>query len=205
MTGRQSASSRIDSSTACTMTGLKTLSWKLPCVPANATVASLPNTRVATIVIGLGLRRVDLARHDRADPGSFSGIRSSPMPLRGPEAQPAHVVGHLHQRRRRGCAATARPATSASWAREGREHVRRPGGRASPVSVAIFSAARSPNCGWALRPVPTAVPPMARSYEPGSTACGTARHARSRAARPSRRSPGRASSASRPAGACGRP
>ena len=38
------------SSTAWTITGLNTLSWKLPWLPAKATVASLPKTRVADLV-----------------------------------------------------------------------------------------------------------------------------------------------------------
>ena len=33
-----------DSSTSCSITGLNTLSWKLPCEPAKATAASLPKT-----------------------------------------------------------------------------------------------------------------------------------------------------------------
>ena len=45
-----SASSCADSSSACSITGLKTLSWKLPWLPAKPTVASLPNTRTATRV-----------------------------------------------------------------------------------------------------------------------------------------------------------
>ena len=80
-----SASSRIDSSTACAITGVKTLSWKLPCVPAKPTVASLPNTRVTTIVIAsdwVGFTLPGMID----EPGSFSGMRSSPMPVRGPDA-----------------------------------------------------------------------------------------------------------------------
>ena len=33
----------------------------------------------------------------------------------------------------------------------------------SPVSSAIFAAARSANSGWVFSPVPTAVPPIASS------------------------------------------
>ena len=92
-----SASSWIDSSTLCTITGLKTLSSKLPCEPPKATAASLPKTCTQTIVMASDC--VGLTLPGMIDePGSFSGIVISPMPLRGPGGQPAHVVGDLHQR-----------------------------------------------------------------------------------------------------------
>ena len=40
----------------------------------------------------------------------------------------------------------------------------------SPVSSLIRRATRTANSGWVLRPVPTAVPPSAISYRPGSVA-----------------------------------
>src|SRR6266403_3586209 len=45
-----SATSSIDVSKLCRITGLYTFSWKLPCEPANATAWSLPKTWTATIV-----------------------------------------------------------------------------------------------------------------------------------------------------------
>src|SRR5438132_48526 len=39
-----------------------------------------------------------------------------------------------------------------------------------PVSRAISAAARPPNSGCAFSPVPTAVPPSASAYRPGSVA-----------------------------------
>jgi hypothetical protein len=65
--------------------GLNTLSWKLPCVPANPTrrvVAEDPRDHHRH---RLGLGRVDLARHDRAARLVLRD-HSSPMPLRGPDA-----------------------------------------------------------------------------------------------------------------------
>ena len=102
------------SSTLCTISGLKTLSWKCPCEPAKATAASLPNTWTQTIVsashcVGFTLPgMIEL-------PGSFSGIEISPMPHRGPEASQRMSLAILKR-------AIARPrsaaltSTMASWA-----------------------------------------------------------------------------------------
>jgi hypothetical protein len=60
---------------------------------------SLPITCAQTMVIAshwVGLTLPGMIEL----PGSFSGIRSSPSPQRGPAGQPAHVVGDLHQRHR---------------------------------------------------------------------------------------------------------
>src|ERR1700689_1987778 len=67
------------------MTGLKTLSSKLPCDPANPMAAVAPCTCAQTMVmashcVGFTLPGI------MDDPGSFSGIDSSPNPHRGPEA-----------------------------------------------------------------------------------------------------------------------
>src|SRR5437899_7319938 len=67
------------------MTGLKTLSSKLPCEPANPTAAVAPCTCTQTIVIAshcVGFTLPGMID----DPGSFSGIDSSPSPQRGPDA-----------------------------------------------------------------------------------------------------------------------
>src|ERR1035437_8385187 len=67
------------------MTGLNTLSSKLPCDPAHPTAAVAPCTCTQTIVIAshcVGLTLPGMID----DPGSFSGIDSSPSPHRGPEA-----------------------------------------------------------------------------------------------------------------------
>src|ERR1700687_1681026 len=67
------------------ITGLNTLSSKLPCDPANPTAAVAPWTCTQTIVIAshcVGFTLPGMID----DPGSFSGIDSSPRPQRGPEA-----------------------------------------------------------------------------------------------------------------------
>jgi hypothetical protein len=65
--------------------GLKTFSSKWPWLPAMPTAASSPITWAQTMVsashcVGLTLPGMMLL------PGSFSGMRSSPRPARGPEA-----------------------------------------------------------------------------------------------------------------------
>ena len=67
------------------ITGLKTLSSKLPCEPAMPTAASLPSTCTQTIVMAslwVGFTFPGMID----DPGSFSGRISSPRPPRGPDA-----------------------------------------------------------------------------------------------------------------------
>src|SRR5208282_4537959 len=62
-----------------------TLSSKLPCDPPKPTAAVAPCTCTQTIVIAshcVGFTLPGMIE----DPGSFSGIESSPSPHRGPEA-----------------------------------------------------------------------------------------------------------------------
>ncbi len=67
------------------MSGLKTLSSKLPDAPPRSTATSLPKTWAQTMVIAsdwVGLTLPGMIE----EPGSFSGMRISPRPERGPEA-----------------------------------------------------------------------------------------------------------------------
>ena len=150
----------MDSRTHQAMTGLKTLSWKLPWDPAKPTVASLPKTFVATMVMAshwVGLTLPGMIEL----PGSFSGMMSSPMPLRGPEAYQRTSLAIFM----RASARTRRAPetwTRASWAPRAAKRLSA-WVNSMPVSSEIFLAHRAPKSGWALRPVPTAVPPMASS------------------------------------------
>ena len=66
------------------MTGMKTLSSKFPWLAAIPKVASLPMTWTATMVTAshcVGLTLLGMMEL----PGSFSGMRISPMPQRGPD------------------------------------------------------------------------------------------------------------------------
>jgi hypothetical protein len=104
---------------------------------------------------GLALGGVDLAGHD-ARPGSLGAGRAR-QPGPGTRPEPADVVGDLGERHGQR-AQVPLVWTRASWAARARTcwGRRRRAGR----SVwAMWAAARSPNSGWVLSPVPTAVPP----------------------------------------------
>jgi hypothetical protein len=114
------------------------------------------------------------------EPGSFSGRRSSPMPARGPEpshrtsfatfiSAPASVASAPLVNTTASCAASAENLSGAS-------------ANGRPVSSAIFAAHAAPKPSGALSPVPTAVPPIASSYRPGSDCSIRVMHASSCAA-----------------------
>ena len=66
------------------MTGLHTLSSRLPRLPAVATATSLPSTWIPTMIMAslwVGFTLPGMMD----EPGSFSGRASSPSPQRGPE------------------------------------------------------------------------------------------------------------------------
>ena len=78
------ASSRIDSSRLRAITGIITLSSKLPLAPAWATVASLPITWAHTIRVASGRTGLTLPGM-MLDPGCRSGRWISARPVVGPE------------------------------------------------------------------------------------------------------------------------
>src|SRR5438094_7554221 len=96
---RKRAQASVRRSTECRklkmMTGLKTFSSKLPCEPAMAIAVSLPITWTATID-RLGLRGIDLARHDRGA-RLVLGKRELTEAAPRTRAEPAEVVGDLHE------------------------------------------------------------------------------------------------------------
>ena len=107
------------------ITGLNTFSSKLPCEPANADrgvvaedLARRPSS-CASDCVGFTLPgMID-------EPGSFSGRRSSPSPARGRDAEPADVVGDLHERARPASAARRCANDERVVRRQRRELVRR--------------------------------------------------------------------------------
>ena len=134
----------MDSRTFHAMTGLKTLSWKLPCEPAKPTVASLPNTWVATMV--MASHWVGLTLPGMMDePGSFSGMISSPMPLRGPEAyqRTSFAIFMRASARTRSAPETSTSASCAPRAANRLSACL----NSMPVSSEIFLAVSSPNFG----------------------------------------------------------
>src|SRR4029079_7989087 len=92
------------------------------------------------------------------EPGSFSGIRSSAKPARGPHAYQRTSLAIFMSAPAR-VRSDALTWTIASWADSG-AHLVGDHANALPVSSAILRAAVSPNRGCAFRPVPTAVPPI---------------------------------------------
>ncbi len=167
-----SVSSSIAWSRSWAITGLKTLSSKLPCEPANATDASYPNTCVQTIVIisdWVGFTLPGMMEL----PGSFSGSRSSPSPARGPDPSQrtslAIFMRLVASVRIAPDAKTVASCPASAWNLFGAVT------NGSPVRSDIRAAARTAKSGWAFRPVPTAVPPSASSYRPGRVASIRAR------------------------------
>ncbi len=95
------------------------------------------------------------------EPGSFSGMVSSPRPQRGPEAsQRMSLEIFISDAASVSIAPCAKTISSCADSAANLLRCERKG---RPVSSAIFFAARSANSGCVLSPVPTAVPPMARS------------------------------------------
>src|SRR5271166_964095 len=95
------------------------------------------------------------------EPGSFSGMRNSPMPARGPEAYqrtslasfisaPASVRSAAEALTIASCPASAANLFGAET-------------NCLPVAHASSAATASPKRGCAFSPVPTAVPPIASS------------------------------------------
>ncbi len=102
-------------------------------------------------------------------PGSFSGICSSPRPLRGPLASQrtslAILVSATASAFNAPCARTI--ASCAASAANLLGAVTKP----RPVMRSSSAATSAPKVAGVLRPVPTAVPPSASSRSSGSTAC----------------------------------
>ena len=153
-----SASSRTLCRKLWAISGLKTLSSKLPEAPPSAIARSLAMTWLQSIVIAshwVGLTLPGMIEL----PGSFSGRLNSPSPQRGPEASQrislAIFMSATASVFKPPCAAT-RPSCAASAANLLSALV-----NGSPVRKARPPATRDPNSGCVFSPVPTAVPPMA--------------------------------------------
>ena len=136
-------------------------------------------------------------------PGSFSGMRD----LAEPAARPARRASARRWRSssatRRASSARRARCTSASCAASASNLFGAVTNGRPVSSRELGRDARRRTPGGAFRPVPTAVPPSASSHRCGSAAAHV-RDAVVELRDPAARSPGRASAASRPAGACGR-
>ena len=100
------------------------------------------------------------------EPGSFSGMKISPRPSRGPEASQRTSLAIFIM--------SAASAFSAPWAKTISSLLVSAWNLLGavinffPVRADISAATASPNSGRAFRPVPTAVPPSASSRTPSN-------------------------------------
>ena len=100
------------------------------------------------------------------EPGSFSGMKISPRPSRGPEASQRTSLAIFIM--------SAASAFSAPWAKTSSSLLVRAWNLLGavtnrfPVRLETSSATCSPKPFGAFSPVPTAVPPSASSRRPGS-------------------------------------
>ena len=139
---------------------MKTFNSKFPCEAPIEIATSLPKTWHVTIVTAsawVGFTFPGMIE----EPGSFAGISNSPRPQRGPDANHLTSLAIFII-----SAASALRApweyTSASW-EVSAWNLFGAVIKSWPVNSLIFLATLSPISGWALRPVPTAVPPSANS------------------------------------------
>ena len=150
------------------MTGNITLSSKLPCDPANATVASLPMTWAATIRVASGSTGLTLPGMID-EPGCRSGRWISARPARGPEPIQRMSLQILVSETAmvRSCpdasTSPSRAPCASKWLRASVN------GR--PVAALSSSMTAAANPGGVLMPVPTAVPPSGSSASRGSEDC----------------------------------
>ena len=158
---------------------MKTFSSKFPCDAAIPTATSFPITCTATMVtashcVGFTLPGI------MEEPGSFSGIKISPRPSRGPEASQRTSLAIFIM--------SQASAFSAPWANTNSSFDVRAWNlfgavvKQMPVSSETAAATETSKSFGAFRPVPTAVPPSASSRSGGRDASMSCR-SRSRLAR----------------------
>ena len=155
----------MDSSRLRAITGMNTLSSKLPCDPQKAMAASLPITWAPTWVTAS--HRTGFTLPGMIDePGCRSGRWISPRPVLGPLAIQRRSLAILM---RPTAAVRTWPDASTSASRDdwaATWSAASVSGR--PVRLARRLTTSAPNPAGALRPVPTAVPPMGSSPSRGS-------------------------------------
>ena len=143
------------------MTGLHTLSSRLPRLPATATAVSFPITWMQTMIMASHWVGLTLPGHDRR--ARLVGRQDElAQPAARARSEPADVVGDLGERHRQRAQRGARLDEGVVGGQGGELVGGRDEGQAGDARR-CGRATRSPNSGWALRPVPTAVPPRASS------------------------------------------
>ena len=149
-------SSAIDDSRLRAISGMRTLSSKLPCMPPIVIAVSLPITCAATCSTTSGITGLTLPGMID-EPFCSSGRNSSPMPARGPEPISARscaifVIETATTFSAPESSTSASRLACASNGSSGAEIF-------SPVSAVRRRRTLLANCGWVFRPVPVAVPP----------------------------------------------
>ncbi len=161
-------SRRIDSSRAVPITGIATLSSKLPLAPAQAIVESLPITRAATMIVASGITGLTLPGMID-DPGCRSGMWISLSPVFGPDPIQRRSLQILISE-----TASTRSAPDASTS-PSRAPCASKWSAASVIGSAVDSARMAMTfCekpAGVLIPVPTAVPPSGTSATCVSVPC----------------------------------
>ncbi|MNU84990.1 hypothetical protein D3C71_747210 [compost metagenome] len=162
-----SASSRTLCRKLWAIIGLNTLSSKLPLAPPMLMATSLPITWAHSMVsasLWVGLTLPGMME----EPGSFSGMLSSPSPLRGPLASQRTSLAIFI----RLAARVLRAPWAWTWASLAARASNLLGAltRGKPVCCARVWATASAKPGGQFRPVPTAVPPSASSHRWGRAA-----------------------------------
>ena len=134
-------------------------SRKLPVCP-KATVASLPTT-LATTIVRLSTMTGFTLPGMMLEPGCVSGRASSPIPARGPIPinRTSEAIFHRLSAIVRMAPWAAMAASSVAWAWKWFPLSR----TVSPVRPDSRAHVRKAYSGWALIPVPTAVPPSGTS------------------------------------------
>ncbi|SAJ12238.1 Uncharacterised protein [Enterobacter cloacae] len=146
--------------------GSITFSSKLPDWPATAMAASLPITWAATIAVASGITGLTLPGMIE-EPGCSASSSISPSPASGPEfIQRRSLASFIRVTARVFNWPDAATAVSCEPIRAKKSS---PGRNANPVRSFSSWLKRSANRGWALIPVPTAVPPCANCCKAGST------------------------------------
>jgi hypothetical protein len=146
----------IDCSRLRAMSGMRTLSSKLPCEPAIVIAMSLPTTWQPTCSATSGMTGLTLPGMID-EPFCSSGRKSSPRPARGPEPIHARSLA-IFVSETATTLSIPDSSTSASrlpWASNGSS-----GALISrPVFWLSWDRTRSANSAWVFSPVPVAVPP----------------------------------------------
>ena len=160
-------SSATDCSRLRAISGMRTFSSKLPCVPATVIAVSLPITWAPTCMTTSGMTGLTLPGMIE-EPFWSSGRKISPRPQRGPEPIHARSLAIFVSDTAtilRAADASTRPSRLA-WASNGSAGAE----IFSPVSDAMMSRTIFANFLWVLSPVPVAVPPSGIMPRRGSVA-----------------------------------